>query len=367
MTQPTSDISFSKPVNAALAAVDRDSYVYDPDGSVVPQSSSDRIIATLLDQLDVQPGMTVLEIGTGSGYSTALLAHLVGTTGHVASIDIDPALVTRASNLLEQRGFANTSVSVGNGGHDTPELPSRMGLDRIIAWTTADYVPSAWINKSAPGAVIVTPVQLSSLAVTQAIVRLRLDVFGQLSCDWLSEGGFVPMHDTSEPKWGVPPRNVDALVHDTDDNPWWLSAHWIRHDHRAAGEDLLRQLITERHTADSPLTSDENPADFHLYLTATQPGALTTAALGEPLWQIGHTRPGSAAFIPTRLDHTLTYTGDFRSVETLASWAHEWRELGRPGYDRIEVFLRPQEEGWSVRTRLPESNTSASSTSDLKR
>jgi protein-L-isoaspartate(D-aspartate) O-methyltransferase len=56
-----------------------------PGGEVVSSSSQPEIMATMLEQLDVRPGHRVLEIGAGTGYNAALLAHLVGPTGSVTS------------------------------------------------------------------------------------------------------------------------------------------------------------------------------------------------------------------------------------------------------------------------------------------
>jgi protein-L-isoaspartate(D-aspartate) O-methyltransferase len=351
MSTPTLDGAFSERVNAAMVAVDRDSYVVNADGTVVPQSSSDHIIATLLDQLDVQPGMTVFEIGTGSGYSTALLANLVGPGGYVTSIDIDPVLVDRADSLLARQGVTSTTVLAGDGARD---VPTDTRFDRIIGWATAHHIPSTWIKQTTPGAIIVVPVQLSGLAITPGIVRLRLDNQGRLASDRLMEGGFVPMHDTADPEWTVPAQGVDAMVRDTQGKPWWLSAHWLRSGNQAVGERLLRQLITDAHEAVSPLDADENPVDFRAYLTATQPDGLTTAALGSPLWRVGHTIPSSAALIPAVSGHELVHTGSPASLESLAGWVDEWRRLGRPGHDAVEVELRPSADGWTVRTRLPD-------------
>jgi predicted methyltransferase len=75
-------------VTAAIDHVARDRYVRTPDGRQLPQTSKPELIARMLQLLDVQLGHRVLEIGTGSGYSTALLAYLVGPGGQVISLDI---------------------------------------------------------------------------------------------------------------------------------------------------------------------------------------------------------------------------------------------------------------------------------------
>ena len=63
------------------------------DGQYVSSSSQPTIMAIMLEQLDLQPGQRVLEIGAGTGYNAALMAHIVGETGQVVTIDIDQDIV----------------------------------------------------------------------------------------------------------------------------------------------------------------------------------------------------------------------------------------------------------------------------------
>ena len=100
-------------VEAALLAVPREIFVpgvplqevYRPgdaivtkrvNGMSVSSASAPEVIALMLEQLDPQPGERVLEIGAGTGYNAALLAHMVSDTGQVVSIDIDEDLVLGA-------------------------------------------------------------------------------------------------------------------------------------------------------------------------------------------------------------------------------------------------------------------------------
>ncbi|MGQ0573640.1 MAG: hypothetical protein ACT4RN_05475 [Pseudonocardia sp.] len=65
------------------------------DGRSLSSASAPPIVALMLDQLDVQPGHRVLEIGAGTGYNAALLSHFVGPHGQVVTVDIDPDATTR--------------------------------------------------------------------------------------------------------------------------------------------------------------------------------------------------------------------------------------------------------------------------------
>lgn len=85
----------------------------------------------MLRALDVETGLRVLEIGTGSGYSTALLAELVGSNGLVVTIDIDPPVTERAASLLSRRVTRTCTPRPGMvdvAGDPAPPY------DRVVAW-----------------------------------------------------------------------------------------------------------------------------------------------------------------------------------------------------------------------------------------
>lgn len=88
--------------------------------------------------LDVEPGMRVLEVGTGSGYSGALLGRLTGPTGRVTSLDVDASLIQRAGAKHAEHGIDNVTVHLADGfagwAADTP-------YHRIIAWATPHLLP----------------------------------------------------------------------------------------------------------------------------------------------------------------------------------------------------------------------------------
>jgi protein-L-isoaspartate(D-aspartate) O-methyltransferase len=342
---------FSTRVQAALDAVDEDTYTTAPDGERVPQSSAPRIIATMLDLLQVEAGMRVLEIGTGTGYSTALLTELTGTHGHVTSLEIDPALTTRARRLLTADGRTNTELITTDGRSGAPGRGEQ--FDRVIAWATVDQLPDAWMKQTTPEAIIVAPVNLTELAKTHAVVRARCDeASGGLTGETIIPGGFVEACDQVLDQWLIPPRGVDALTRDDADHPWWLSAEWLRRSGAQPGQTLLKQLINDPHNVPGPLTVTENGADFYAYLLATRPDGLTTAALGDPTWRIGATTPTSAAFIPAGKGQHAIHTGGPQALGKLLDWADHWRALGRPGYADLRPHLSPGEDGWTVRAAL---------------
>ncbi len=95
--------------DGGLEAVYRDEAIVtkrNDQGLPLSSSSQPSLMAKMLDLLDVQGGDRVLEVGAGTGYNAALLAHLTGPSGRVTSIDIDPDLARRARRSLRVAGTA---------------------------------------------------------------------------------------------------------------------------------------------------------------------------------------------------------------------------------------------------------------------
>src|SRR5438874_6872280 len=95
-------------------------------GHVTSSSSTPGLMAAMLDALHVEPGMSVLEIGTGTGYNAAILCHRLGDK-HVTTVDIDSRLVGSARERLANLGFHPTSATT-NAVIEVPGGP----YDRII-------------------------------------------------------------------------------------------------------------------------------------------------------------------------------------------------------------------------------------------
>lgn len=107
--------------------------------------------AFIFDQLDLAPGQSVLQIGAGTGYYTAILAEIVGPKGRVEAIELDPALARRARAGLA--AWSCTTVTQGNG-IDCDEAPA---ADVIIVCAGATHPPKAWINRLSPGGRMMIP------------------------------------------------------------------------------------------------------------------------------------------------------------------------------------------------------------------
>lgn len=123
------------------------------------------MVAVMTEALGVRGGDRVLEIGTGSGYQTAVLASLAG---EVVSIERHAPLAARARTVLADLGFANVHVVVGDGSGGWPE---RAPYDRIMVTAGAPAVPDTLRDQLAPGGRLVIPVGPSSLQHVTVIDR----------------------------------------------------------------------------------------------------------------------------------------------------------------------------------------------------
>ncbi|MFH9227676.1 methyltransferase, FxLD system [Streptomyces lydicus] len=144
---------------------------YDTDGTSISCASQPGIVALMLDQLEAQPGERILELGAGTGYNAALLAHLVGATGHVTTIDVDDDLVEGARAHLAAAGFTNVEALTRDGAVGHVEGAP---YDRIIATVGAHGVPHAWMQQLAPGGRLVVPQRLKG-SVSRSIAYEQRD------------------------------------------------------------------------------------------------------------------------------------------------------------------------------------------------
>ena len=112
------------------------------------------IVALMTDLLDLQPTDIVLEVGTGLGYQTAILAELAQ---HVYSIELIEELALEARQRLARQGCSNVELRVGDGRAGWPD---HAPFDKIIVTAAPDLVPASLIYQLKPGGRMVIPAGL---------------------------------------------------------------------------------------------------------------------------------------------------------------------------------------------------------------
>ena len=116
--------------------------------------SAPHMVAIMCDLLDLQPGMTVLEVGGGSGYHAAVMAAMVGD-GHVYSVERMPELVATARKNLEKAGIKNVTMIEADGSLG---LAEHAPYDRISVAASAPKVPESLKQQLKVGGKMVLPV-----------------------------------------------------------------------------------------------------------------------------------------------------------------------------------------------------------------
>ena len=148
-------------------------------------NSQPTTVRHLLGHLDVRPGQRVLDVGCGSGWTTALLAQLVGPGGEVVGVEIVPELVDFGRSNLARAGVPQARIEPA----DPSELgyPAAAPYDRILVSAEAHDVPAALVDQLGEDGLLVVPV-----AGRLAVVR-RSGPHAEPEVRLLGHYAFVPL------------------------------------------------------------------------------------------------------------------------------------------------------------------------------
>ncbi|MGW4381584.1 methyltransferase domain-containing protein [Kitasatospora sp. NPDC004531] len=277
-----------------------------------PSSSSSMptMVFSMLAALDVRDGHRVLEIGTGTGWNAALLAHRLGSA-QVTTVEVDRATAAAARHRLARAGYAPTAV-VGDGarGH-----PPGAPFDRVLATCSVRQVPAAWIGQCRPGAVIVVP--WGPGYGGEAVARLTVQQDGSARGRFVRSSAFMRLRAQRSPRPGSlaylsGPWPADGVRSTTGLSPDRL------------GDWAAMFAIGVRVPSAFPLTERYPDGSYTLWLHDT---AVTSWATAD--WEPGRTEFEVVQSGPRRL---------WDEVESAWRW---WDGLGRPGFERFELAVAP--------------------------
>ena len=169
-----------------VAARDRASYDGPLDIGHGQTSSQPRTVAAMLRLLEVRPGDRVLDVGAGSGWTTALLAHLVGSTGRVVGVEVVADLAAWGEENVRRTSGDWASVREATPG--MVGVPEEAPYDRILVSAESDRIPADLLDQLGDPGRMVLPV-----AGRMTVVSRRDGT------DGISEHGtyrFVPLIDS---------------------------------------------------------------------------------------------------------------------------------------------------------------------------
>jgi len=184
-------------------------------------ASGPDIVAFMLAALNAQPGMTVCEIGTGTGYHAALLAARLGAR-NITTIEIDPQLAEQARHALVDTGYGDVTVVTGDGADG---YPPRAPYDRTIATCAVREVPYPWITQTRPGGQVLTP--WGTAYLNSGLLSLTVGENGAAQGGIVGDVAFMWIRDQR-----VPPRTSvrecvydqdNAVVNETDIHPYQVA------------------------------------------------------------------------------------------------------------------------------------------------
>jgi protein-L-isoaspartate(D-aspartate) O-methyltransferase len=275
-------------------------------GLPLSSSSQPTIMAIMLELLRPRPGNRVLEIGTGTGYNAALIAHLVQPAGRVVSVDIDAEVAGHARAHLAAAAVEGVEVEVADGAEGwPPEAP----YDRVIVTASADDLAPAWSGQLVVGGRLVLPLTLAGPGqLCTGFVRQE----GELAASELCQCGFMPMRGDMAPGRPAEDRYL---------------ARWL------AG--------TGRLTAHSVPPSDLR-AGFETWLALTAPGYFRTRPRPDDHQAFGlRDERGAALLVEREGRHVVVAFGDGEAAVGRLAAAHEAWARERPSVDRLRIVAYP--------------------------
>jgi len=328
---------------------------WDADGRAISSSSQPAIMAIMLEQLRLEPGQRVLEIGTGTGFNAALLAHLVGETGTVVTVDIDEDLADAARRRLTAAGYPSVVVAAGDGAAG---WPGGAPYDRVIVTASARDLAPAWISQLGEGGRVVVPLSLRGVMQSVAFVRAgdHLASASVVPCGFMPLQGELAGHDPVRPFGDVP--GVFLRLED-DRDPDLPALHaalsqpgqaiptgvTISGFHLSAGLGLWLVL----HDPDvGELTAIREAAARGLIpaVTSRNPNWASTTVLAGQASLAAIARPAGAEQADAFEACVRGYGPDGeRLAERLAAAIRGWESAGRPGSWTMRVRAYPAAAG----------------------
>lgn len=278
--------------------------------TILSSSTKPGLMVRMLEALDIRDGHRVLEVGTGTGYNAALLAHRLGDA-NVHSVDIDETLVTLARQRLAGLGLRPT-LSVGDGRLD---LPEHAPYDRIVVTCSVPAVSWDWALQTVVGGRVLVDVKTGQQAGNLVLLHRHPDrLEGRFLPSW---AGFRSIR-SAEPPVGRQERAAGDVVTTTttlDPQPWANLVVWF-------------------------MAQFGQPADLTVGFVLDDDGRTPVATLltsPDGSWcEVGHRADGGA--------HRVTQAGTHRLWDAVEHADALWQAEGRPGWDRFGLTATPERQ-----------------------
>lgn len=291
---------------------------FDAKGVLVSSCSAPTVVAAMLEQSHATEGDSVLEIGTGTGWTAGLLSHRLGSES-ITSVDINPAYVTQARERLDSLHLAPTLVICdGYLGY-----PQRAPYDRIIATASLRKIPPAWLDQTRPGGTILTDLRGNFAG---NLARLTMDTDKSARGRFLPTGlSFMPLRSQQQPFLLRPELSSSAVREPGQTRTIHVDPAVLRGERGRAFAFFAQLAMPGTETGHVIVTDGETRGP--MYFCLTDPGTQA--------WARVEVDPAEAA------ERQVTQGGDRRLWDELET-AHElWQRLGQPRPENFTITITP--------------------------
>ncbi len=276
---------------------------------VTSSASMPAVVAQMLAALDAEPGMRVLEIGTGTGYNAALLAHRLGAE-HIVSVEVDPAVAEHARRVLATAGFDAVTIVTADGADGY--LP-RAPYDRVISTVATAEVPYAWVAQTRPGGLVLTP--WGTPYYPGGLLALTVHPDATATGRIVGPAAFMSLRAQRIPRYTISRivREDDtATTSTTDLHPWHV-----------AGDAHVSTAIGLRVPQCARLYQPEDPETGTLYLVDQWSRSWATLHVSaEPPYEVRH-------------------SGERKLWDEVATAYQWWLDRGKPAVDAWRFTIDP--------------------------
>lgn len=336
------------------------------NGRSISSSSQPAMMAIMLEQLAVQPGEHVLEVGAGTGYNAALLGRLVGENGRVTTIDLDADTAAAARSHLQAAGAENVQVVCGDGAAGFAEnAPYDCLILTVGGW---DITPD-WLAQLKPDGRLLLPLSLNGPQVSVLFAREN----GRLHSTSIKSCGFMRLRGpNAEPEFTLrfgPEENIQlsrmgdgrSLEHIKADVAYdWLASDPLDLDTAVTvtRREIWRSLALwlALHESDRIFLEDMNvqetslvPYLYSMVNPADKKKWRATTGVYSPEGMAFLMQPPNTSPLPQDEEYWKApfplFVRGFgpadTAVQRLRAHILAWDQAGRPGVDRLHIQVDP--------------------------
>ncbi len=343
-------------VDLEAAYADQPVFIRWDAGIPISSSTQPTMMVIMAEQLRLEPGSRVLEIGAGTGYNAAILAHVVGESGHVVTIDIDQDIVDEAAGNLSNAGYGEVEAVCRDGFEG---FPPGQPYDRIMVTVGAQDVSPHWVEQLRDGGIMVVPLWFRGYRLSVALEK-RGDVLESLSA---SPCMFIPIRGSADRTEGYFPVGGAS----SDATQMYMGMERDDPDRRRLLDELFApggRLRDIERSLEGQFHTHNLSSGLYMFLTADPRINLVHWESGDGLFQgagyalVDVETMSAAVLSDGHPDQVMVY-GDDAAYDALIGLIDRWDQTGRPSIRdlRIRAFTSPPlsvpDGQWVVAKRSP--------------